>query len=827
MESTQTQTAIAGLPTCMLWLMLVCAWLLPAQDVAAANEGSQVIQAIDPALIQRLPGIRLQPIEGIRLQRRLTLSTNRQQAEVGQQVQFQAGVQPPASSGALYYFFVNGRLESGAQRDGTFRRQFSQPGTYRISAKANLGPDDPELQSNTVTVTVTPRQQQQYSLELRALSATRIRAGEQVAFSASLRPSVPDGILYSFRVNGQAVRGDAGDSRYRHRFAQPGSYRVTASARPNAAALRRLRAVPGIQSNTLIVEVEPALPPPPEVAISPRYLTVVQGEPAEFSSAPDPDSAAIARYAWRGPDNQASGGRRFSLVTDRLAPTRHVIRLEVRDEHGRRGEAQATLEIRERAPPRQPPPPEISISPRYLTVVQGEPAEFASAANPDSAAIARYAWKGPDNQASGGKRFSLVTDRLAPTRHGIRLEVRDVHGQRGEAQATLEIRERPVPYQPPRATIAPKSLSVRQGEPAVFTSRSTVDRRSGMRIDWQGPGNQSGEVNPFAVDTGRLAPGRYDIHLTVRDDNRAADRDQATLEILPPPGVLEVDFRPRRATVPWGEVVRFRDSSRVPDGLGAAYAWQSAEGLGSRGSDFTIDTAHLAPGDYPVELGIRLEDGRAAAVEGVLTVQPPELRLRADRREADPGETVRFDAGVPDSSIRPEYVLQLGDDNMVHLPESNRLEHRYAAEGEYGVRLVAWLHGRPYQSNQLQIRVPRTPRLPPAGGTTPLGGDGASPGTGNGPAMPGDVRPRWWADLMNPWPWILALGIAISGIATYRLLRQPPPVTSGIVIVPVADGNPEIGLDGSGMSGPRIVLVRDSGEQSWEPPEGGDKDAGD
>lgn len=84
----------------------------------------------------------------------------------------------------------------------------------------------------------------------------------------------------------------------------------------------------------------------------------------------------------------------------------------------------------------------------------------------------------------------------------------------------------------PTARIQPAYLKVKQGERAVFESRSTAEGE--IRESWKGPGNQQGTGRSFEVNTGHLEPGLYRVYLQVHDRRAQTGRDEVTLEVVPP-----------------------------------------------------------------------------------------------------------------------------------------------------------------------------------------------------------------------------------------------------------------------------------------------------
>lgn len=83
----------------------------------------------------------------------------------------------------------------------------------------------------------------------------------------------------------------------------------------------------------------------------------------------------------------------------------------------------------------------------------------------------------------------------------------------------------------PEAVIEPEVLTVRQGEPAQFTSLSETALQSQQWLYWSlSTGHKSNE-DKFTIDTARLSPGRYPVQLLVKDDRKNEAVARAILTI--------------------------------------------------------------------------------------------------------------------------------------------------------------------------------------------------------------------------------------------------------------------------------------------------------
>jgi hypothetical protein len=154
----------------------------------------------------------------------------------------------------------------------------------------------------------------------------------------------------------------------------------------------------------------------------------------------------------------------------------------------------------------------------------------------------------------------------------------------------------PPPQLPPEqlhAEIRPLSLEVRQGEPAVFTSRSSP--RDGIREVWRGPLNQRSTGEGFEVGTADLEPGRYSVELDVTNNREQSAHAQATLLVTAP-------RVPPRTTGPGGEA--------GPEDASPRYSASITSDLTeTRKSQPVTFTAELLPGRRDVSYRFHFGDG--------------------------------------------------------------------------------------------------------------------------------------------------------------------------------------------------------------------------
>jgi WD40 repeat protein len=152
-------------------------------------------------------------------------------------------------------------------------------------------------------------------------------------------------------------------------------------------------------NNVLLLPVQRSLAPT-NSSISPPYLRVMQGEPAVFESRTthDPD-LQITGEDWIGPGGQTGRGARFQVLTDRLRPGEHEVRLTVLDSQGGTAVTKAYLEVTQGY--------SVSLRASPISPEIGSPVRFSASVKPETAKL-EFRFHFGDGKTSGWTKESSI-----------------------------------------------------------------------------------------------------------------------------------------------------------------------------------------------------------------------------------------------------------------------------------------------------------------------------------------------------------------------------------------------------------------------------------
>lgn len=298
--------------------------------------------------------------------------------------------------------------------------------------------------------------------------------------------------------------------------------------------------------------------------------------------------------------------------------------------------------------------PELSVRiiPPALPVTAGEPAVFTAQVSPEGQV--RYRWQGPDGQRSGSREFRVDTRALAARRHAIGLQVVDEFKRTASARSFLQIAPA---YRPPAARITPGTLTVTQGEEAVFRAVDESDPRLTVRRRWTGPAEPGGDTDRYVIPTGDLAPRSYAIGYALRDSQGRVAEAQARLTVRPANyRQPRVSLEPRTVTLTQGQEVVFRGSARTDPRLRIErQRWEGPLGRRDHGDRYPLSSRDLTPGTYTIRYQVWDSQGQSAEATARLRVDPlPGLAVAVVPAEQQllPGQQVRFRVQVRDPQDR-------------------------------------------------------------------------------------------------------------------------------------------------------------------------------
>jgi PKD repeat protein len=256
--------------------------------------------------------------------------------------------------------------------------------------------------------------------------------------------------------------------------------------------------------------------------------------------------------------------------------------------------------------------------------------QFTDASTDSDGSLTAWSWRFGDGSTSAERE--PTHSYAASGTYTVRLTVTDDEGSTDELseEVTVTAPSAPPSNQAPRAEFEIDC----QDLTCTFTDRSEDDDGSIESWLWGfGDGSTSSQRNPsHSYDS----PGRYDVQLTVTDDDGAADSRTRTAEPDAPPSPppapndppeaeFEVDCQDLRCT--------FLDRSRDEDG--SVVSWQWDFGDGATSSERNPSHVYAAAGRYDVRLMVTDDDGAADTRTHAAEPQAPPPPAPNDPPDAD------------------------------------------------------------------------------------------------------------------------------------------------------------------------------------------------
>ena len=313
---------------------------------------------------------------------------------------------------------------------------------------------------------------------------------------------------------------------------------------------------------------------------------------------------------------------------------------------------------------------------------------FTDASNDSDGSVAAWSWRFGDGTTSTERE--PAHSYAEPGTYTVRLTVTDDRGVQDELSDDVRVTAASTPpsNQVPRADF---EIDCRELA-CTFADRSEDDDGSVERWEWDfGDGTTSSQRNP---SHSYRSAGRYDVVLTVTDDDGAEDARTRTAEPErpspppppppepndPPEAQFELDCRDLRCA--------FVDRSR--DGDGNVVSWEWDFGDGATSSERNPAHVYQAPGRYEVLLVVTDDDG--AADTKVHTAEPkaapsePNKPPQADFEVHCSGLTCTFeDRSKDDDGTIASWSWSFGDGATSS--ERNPV-HTYAERRRFDVLLT-------------------------------------------------------------------------------------------------------------------------------------------
>lgn len=271
-------------------------------------------------------------------------------------------------------------------------------------------------------------------------------------------------------------------------------------------------------------------------------------------------------------------------------------------------------------------------------------------------------------------------------------ELNPRHTFAGRSEATVRLSVRDAEGQTDSAEF---QITFRNHEPVADFSLSTNDTSVGRGVDFAAlssdpDGTVEGYQWAFGDGTGASttdarhvfqAEGRYDVQLTVTDNDGAHASRRQTVRVSP--GVFAADFTFEPDQPREGQYVAFTDTSFHPHRDIKRWRWDFGDGTNS-----TLQNPSHAfpyPGTFRVNLTATASGGPVAFAEHQVEVSPSRISFTYEPRNPILGAAVRFadTSPEPDGVVGRAWSFGDGTGNTEAAPE-----HAFPSAGDFQVELA-------------------------------------------------------------------------------------------------------------------------------------------
>jgi PKD repeat protein len=620
-----------------------------------------------------------QPIE-------LHLKSDKNKSAPGEQVRFQAIVEPSVKNIRYQYSFGDGSSSKWTGRTESDHR-YEKEGTYYATVEAVA--ENQRLKSNRVKVTVrrsVPEPRARIYPE--HVVVTR---GERATFESHSE-------IYTEKGDREYWRGPGGQKGRGKSFTvdtadlAPGEHRirldVTDALKQSDRAAATLEVIKQIKYQV-------------ELEADPRGI--MQGDRVRLRAHIVP-GVKRAEYHYDYGDGSKSGWTDRALSDHRYEKegTYYAsVEAVAQNQRLKSNRVKITVERRE-------PEPRARIYPEHVAVKRGERATFESHSEIYTEEGGREYWKGPGGQEGREKSFSIDTAYLAPREYKIILDVYDSMKRRNRATAILEVKA-PVEYQ---VNIEADPQRIKQGERVRFGAH-IVPGIDGVEFRYDfGDGSESGWIDRDVNEHVYNEKGMYHVLAEVRIKGRTFRSERIRIVVEGRDGPVA------RIDPAYAEIERGGRAVFVSTSTGDEITRESWEGPGdtaAQGRRFEVATNNLEPGIYKVHLEVEDRWRQRTMVTATLEIveasppgDPYVLILEPDRDRTEPRQPVLFVADLRPFTDGVEYKFYFGDGQSQEWGGINRAEHIYSEPGIYHARVTARVQGREtfeINSSRVALRV--------------------------------------------------------------------------------------------------------------------------
>lgn len=316
--------------------------------------------------------------------------------------------------------------------------------------------------------------------------------------------------------------------------------------------------------------------------------------------------------------------------------------------------------------------------------------QFTDASSDSDGSPTAWAWRFGDGSTSAEREPTHTY--AEPGTYTVRLTVTDDDGSTDELSDEVRVTAPSTPpsNQAPRAEFEIDCRDLT----CTFTDQSEDEDGSIESREWDfGDGATSSQRNPSHTYG---SPGRYDVRLTVTDDDGASDTRTRTAEPdsppppPPPPPPPEPNDPPQAEFEIDCQELRCTFVDRSTDEDGSVVSWQWDFGDGATSSERNPSHVYGGPGRYDVLLVVTDDDGaadtRIHTAEPEAPPQEPNKAPDADFEVHCSGLTCSFvDKSKDDDGTIVSWSWSFGDGATS--TEQNPV-HAYPASGRYDVLLT-------------------------------------------------------------------------------------------------------------------------------------------
>jgi len=549
--------------------------------------------------------------------------------------------------------FGDGQKKSGAKG----KHRYERSGRYKVILTVE---DDSQ--------SLCSRAKARHNIWINASPVTRLN----MQAIAAIDEQVPLDAEGSIDSDGQIVNyqwhfGDGEETQGKsvtHAWRKPGKYTVQLSVTDNA----------GLNNSVTSEEAEIIINTPPEPLIKAHaegHLMVwAANENIEFDAggSADPDGK-IKQYYWEMGDGAMKQGIKITHAYS--SPGVYQPQLTVIDDSG---VSNNTVSTKMSVRVNHPPVPKLGQD----RIVNTSIVRFdASASTDEDDEIIAYAWDFGDNQTAEGVEAAHVY--AMPGKYTVTLTVTDASGTISAKQSDTVVI---TVNHPPVADAGPDMIAASGAAINLDAGFSEDPDGEIVSYQWSVQGiDKNGRQTEHQFNN----YGKYQLRLTVTDNDGAQDIDYAVITVNAPP---VADFYPIKRVEPGQTVVFDAGCSYDPDGRITHAQWKFGDGTATQ-EGIEVKHAYLKPGRYKVTLTVR-DDSEASdnvtAKTGMVEVNYPP--------QADAGPNIRtcrqmvvFD-GSSSSDADGDHLNWYWDFGDETTGQGVKVEHLYASPGIYPVTLT-------------------------------------------------------------------------------------------------------------------------------------------